>query len=152
MSNLLPEQKTKFTANESLDKKWILVDAKDQILGRLAGRIAHRLRGKHRTDFAPHTDNGDFVVVINSRHIRTSGNKMDQKIYYRHSHYPGGLKETLLKEVMVKDPTFALKKAVQRMLPSGPMGRKMLSHLKVYADAEHDHKSQKPEPWDIQFK
>jgi large subunit ribosomal protein L13 len=152
MSNLLPGQGTTYIKNEEMKKNWILVDAKDQVLGRLAGRIAHRLRGKHRPDFAPHQDNGDFVVVINARHIVTTGAKMDQKKYYKHSHYPGGLKITLLKEAMAKDPSFAVKKAVQRMLPSGPMGRKLLGNLRVYADAEHEQKSQKPELWNIQYK
>ncbi|MDH5656459.1 MAG: 50S ribosomal protein L13 [Spirochaetia bacterium] len=152
MSNLMPGQGTTYVKNEEIKKDWILVDAKDQVLGRLAGRIAHRLRGKHKPDYTPYQDNGDFVVVINARHIVTTGSKMDQKVYYKHSHYPGGLKETLLKDAMIKDPTFAIKKAVQRMLPSGPMGRKLLGNLRVYADADHGHNSQKPELWNIQYK
>ncbi|MBI3395260.1 MAG: 50S ribosomal protein L13 [Spirochaetia bacterium] len=107
MSNLLPSQRTYFANPSTLKKEWILIDARDQVLGRLAARIAHRARGKHRVDYAPHMDVGDNVVVINARHIKVSGKKLEQKYYYEHSHYPGGLKETKLKTKMEKDPIYA---------------------------------------------
>jgi large subunit ribosomal protein L13 len=147
-SHLLPNQRTKYVRNEDIKKNWILIDAKDQILGRLASRIAYRARGKHRTDFSFHQDVGDHIVVINARHLKVTGQKMQQKLYYEHSNYPGGMKITALKDKMSKDPIYALKKAVQRMLPKGALGRKLLGHVKVYADAEHMHKSQNPTPVD----
>jgi len=152
MSILLPSQRTKFTANEKDAKNWILIDAKGEVLGRLAGRIAYRLRGKHRPDYAPHQNLGDYIVVINAKDIVVTGKKGEQKVYRKHSHYPGGLRTTVYNDMMEKDPTFALKKAVQRMLPSGPLGRKLLGNLRVYADENHQHKSQKPVVWDVKYK
>lgn len=143
--SLLPTQRTSFTPNEKIQKKWILLDAEDQILGRMASRIAHRLRGKHRADYSPHQDCGDGVVVINAEKVRITGRKLENKVYYKHSGYVGGLKTATLKEKMRKDPAFAVKKAVQRMLPKGPLGRKLLGHLKVYPGSGHPHKGQTPE-------
>ena len=152
MSNLLPAQKTTFTKNEEIKKDWLLVDAKEQILGRIATRIAFLLLGKHKTNYAPHQDTGDFVVVINAGKLRVTGNKMDQKLYHVHSNYPGGLKSTALGDKMVEDPTYALMMAVKRMLPKGALGRKLLTHVKIFAGEEHTHQAQKPKVWDIKFR
>lgn len=152
MSNLLAAQKTTMIPNEKIKKEWILVDAKDQILGRVASRIAYRVRGKHRVDFTPHQDIGDYVVVINAKHIKVTGKKLEKKIYHEHSQFPGGLRDTSLKAKMEKDPIYALKKAVQRMLPSGPLGRKLIGHVRFYADEKHEHASQKPKAWIPTFK
>jgi large subunit ribosomal protein L13 len=131
---------------EDIDRKWWVVDAADQPLGRIASKIAHILRGKHRPDFTPHIDNGDFVVVINAEKIRLSGDKIDQKFWYRHSAYPGGLKATPYRKVLVERPELPIEKAVKGMLPKSPLGRKMSRKLKVYAGPIHPHTAQRPEP------
>lgn len=141
---ILENQKTPVTKDKEIVKAWTIVDAKDQILGRIASRVAHLIRGKHRPDFSPNQDIGDFVIVINARHIKTTGRKMEQKMYRHHSRHPGGLKEFNLKTTLQRSPTLAMEKAVKRMLPSGPLGRKLLANLKVFPDAEHTHKAQKP--------
>ncbi len=151
-SHLLPIQKTKFTRDEDIKQNWILIDASNQILGRLASFIVHRLQGKHRVDYSPHQTTGDFIVVINADKIKVSGKKESQKIYYRYSGYPGGLKKATFKEKMAKDPTVVLELAVKRMLPDGPRGRKLLKQLKIYAGSEHPHIAQKPQPIIINFK
>jgi large subunit ribosomal protein L13 len=143
-SHILPLQRTKFTRNEDIKKEWILVDAKDEILGRIASRIAYRLMGKHRPDYAPHQDTGDYVVVINAGQIAVTGNKLEAKKYYKHSNHPGGIKSFTLRQKLEIDPAYALRKAVQRMLPKGALGRKILDHVKIYPGAEHQHHSQKP--------
>jgi large subunit ribosomal protein L13 len=147
MSHLLPAQRTPLTSDSKVEKKWILVDAENQTLGRLAAQIAYRLRGKHRVDFSTHQDLGDFVVVVNAEKVRATGKKMDQKIYYKHSGYTGGLTETNLRDKLQKNPVSVMELAVRRMLPKGSLGRKMFRNLKVYAGAEHPHNSQNPEPW-----
>lgn len=147
MGSLLPSQRTTYTRNEEIKKQWILIDAEGLTLGRLASQIAFRLRGKHRVDFSPHQDIGDYVVVINAGKFKVSGNKLEQKKYYEHSLHPGGLKTTLLKDKLKKDPTYALEKAVWRMLPTGPLARKQLKNLKLFAGSEHGHNSQKPTVW-----
>ncbi|MCB1137846.1 MAG: 50S ribosomal protein L13 [Leptospiraceae bacterium] len=147
MSHLLPAQRTPLQADKDLNKKWILVDADGQNLGRLASQIAYRLRGKHRVDFSPHQDNGDFVVVVNAEKIKVTGKKMDQKIYHHHSGYTGGLTSMTLREKLDRNPVTALELAVRRMLPKGSLGRKMFRNLKVYTGAEHPHQSQQPESW-----
>lgn len=152
MSNLLPRQGTKFTSEQDIKKDWILVDAREQVLGRLAGRIVHRLRGKHRTDYAPHQNVGDHVVIVNARHVKVSGTKMTDKTYYHHSRFPGGLRADSLAYKMEHDPTYALKKAVQRMLPKGSMGRKLLGQLYIYADDKHPHQAQQPTVWEPRYK
>jgi large subunit ribosomal protein L13 len=152
MSNLLSSQRTTFKKDEAADKKWILIDAKGQILGRLASRIAYRIRGKHRTDFSPHQDLGDYVVVINAKDMVITGDKDMQKEYRHHTGYKGHLKSMIYRDAMKKDPTFVLTKAVKRMLPSGPLGRKQLANLRVYAGPDHEHKSQKPESIEINYK
>ena len=135
-----------FMANPAtVDRKWYVVDATDLTLGRMASEIAKVLRGKNKAIFTPHEDTGDYVVVINAEKIKVTGKKMDQKIYYHHSDYIGGMKETPLKEKLAKKPTQVTELAVKGMLPKGPLGRKMLTKLFVYAGSEHPHIAQKPE-------
>lgn len=128
-----------------IQHNWILVDADGQVLGRLATRIATILHGKHKPTFTPHVDGGDHVVVINADKIRLTGKKLDQKIYYRHSQYPGGLRSTVYRILMDKRPELALNLAVRRMLPKNSLGRKMLGKMHVYTGPEHPHEAQKPE-------
>ena len=147
MSNILTNQKTRFTTNEEIVKQWLLIDAKGQNLGRLASQIAYRLRGKHLVNYAPHQDIGDNIVVINSKHVIVSGNKAKNKIYYKHSGYVGNMKIIRFDEMMAKKPTEALKLAVKRMLPHGPLGKKLLGNLKIYSENEHPHNAQKLSLW-----
>ncbi|NNM81181.1 MAG: 50S ribosomal protein L13 [Burkholderiales bacterium] len=128
---------------------WIVVDATDQVLGRLASQIAHRLRGKHKAIYTPHVDTGDFVVVINADKLRVTGNKSDDKIYYRHSGYPGGIYATSFSKMHARFPSRVLQKAVKGMLPKGPLGYAMLRKLKVYAGPQHPHTAQQPKLLDI---
>ena len=132
-----------------LTHKWYLVDAKDKVLGRLATEIASRLRGKHKAEFAPHMDNGDFIIVINADQIKVTGNKISQKVYYRHTGHIGGLKETTLQEMLNKKPEDVIVKAVRGMLPKSALGYQLITKLKVYPGAEHPHQAQKPEVLDI---
>lgn len=131
---------------EHINHQWFLVDARNKILGRLAAQIAHRLHGKHKPEFAPYMDNGDYIVVINCEQIKVTGNKQEQKKYYRHSGYVGGLKETTLKILFEKKPAEVLIHAVRGMLPKNRLGRAMLKKLKVYAGSEHRHIAQQPIP------
>jgi large subunit ribosomal protein L13 len=128
---------------------WLLVDAADKILGRLASQIAARLRGKHKAIYTPHVDTGDFVVVVNADKLRVTGNKAQDKMYYRHSTYPGGLYETNFLKLQQRHPQRVLQKAVRGMLPKGPLGYAMLSKLKVYGGATHPHSAQQPKPIDL---
>jgi len=137
--------KTFMAKEEEVDKKWYLVDAEGQVLGRLASEIARRLRGKHKAIFTPHNDTGDFVVVVNADKVRLTGRKMDQKVYYRYSGYIGGLKETVAKTLLAKKPTDMLMIAVRGMLPKNSLGRRQLKKLKLYAGDQHPHSAQKPE-------
>lgn len=137
--------KTYSTKPTDIERKWFVVDAQGQTLGRMAARIAHILKGKHKPEYVPHMDVGDFVIVINADKIHVTGRKMDQKMYYRHSGYPGGLTETTLRDQMVKHPTRAVEAAVRGMLPKNRLGRKMFGKLKVYAGPEHPHAAQTPE-------
>jgi len=134
-----------------VEKKWIVVDAKDAVVGRLATFIAMRLRGKHRPDYTPHVDCGDFVVVINADKVKFTGKKLDDKVYYRHTGHPGGIKDTTPRKVLGGQfPERVLNKAVERMLPKeSPLARKQLTHLLVYAGAEHPHQAQSPEVIDF---
>jgi len=141
--------KTYTPTPKDIDRKWFVVDANDKILGRLASQIAHRLRGKHKPEFAPHMDNGDFIIVVNAEKIKVTGNKLKGKKYYRHSGYVGGLKTTTLGDVLQKKPEFAILNAVKGMLPKNSLGRAMLTKLKVYAGSEHPHKAQLPQPLEI---
>jgi large subunit ribosomal protein L13 len=137
--------KTYLAPVREIEKKWYVVDAKDKILGRLASEIAFRLRGKHKPTFSPFIDNGDFIIVTNAEHIRLTGSKWDDKVYYRHTGYMGGLKETTAKEMLAKRPTNLIMEAVKGMLPKNKMGRAQLKKLKVYTGTEHPHEAQQPE-------
>ena len=130
-------------------RDWLLVDGADKVLGRLAADIAVRLRGKHKPEFTPHVDTGDFVVVVNASQIRVTGNKGLDKTYYRHTGYPGGIRETNFDKMQARFPGRALEKAVKGMLPKGPLGYAMIKKLKVYGDADHPHAAQQPKPLDI---
>ena len=135
-----------FMANpDKLDRKWYVVDAAGCTLGRLSSEVASVLRGKNKTCFTPHVDCGDYVIVVNADKIKVSGKKLDQKIYYHHSDYVGGMKETTLKELLAKKPERVIEFAVKGMLPKGPLGRKMYTKLHVYAGPDHNHVAQKPE-------
>ncbi len=135
-----------FMANpDKLDRKWYVVDAAGCTLGRLSSEVASVLRGKNKTCFTPHVDCGDYVIVVNADKIKVSGKKLDQKIYYHHSDYVGGMKETTLKELLAKKPERVIEFAVKGMLPKGPLGRKMYTKLHVYAGPDHNHAAQKPE-------
>ena len=130
---------------DKIERKWNVVDAEGCTLGRLASGVASVLRGKNKPQFTPHVDTGDYVIVVNADKIKVTGKKMDQKIYYNHSDYVGGMKETTLKEMMAKKPEKVVELAVKGMLPKGPLGREMYTKLFVYAGPEHKHAAQKPE-------
>lgn len=134
-----------------IDRKWYVVNAQNQILGRFASQIANRLRGKYKPEFSPHMDNGDFIVVINCEKIRVTGHKMQEKMYYRHSGWVGGLKETNLATLLAKHPTRVITHAVRGMLPKNKLGRAMLKKLKVYVGPNHPHEAQKPEPLKLPY-
>lgn len=136
--------KTYFATNETIKNDWYVVDATDKVLGRLASQIAKVLRGKHKPEYTPHADAGDYVVVINAEKIKVTGTKGQDKIYYRHTGFPGGLKETTFDKLQAKDATRAIEIAVKGMLPKNPLGRDMLSKLKVYVGSEHPHTAQQP--------
>ena len=129
-----------------LERRWYLVDAEGQTLGRLATHIAETLRGKRKPQYTPHVDTGDFVVVVNAEKVAVTGKKLDDKIYYRHSGYPGGLKERTLREELDRRPTEVIRKAVRGMLPRTRLGRAQIRKLKIYAGPEHPHDAQRPEP------
>ena len=130
---------------DKIERKWYVVDAADCTLGRLASEVAKSLRGKNKPQFTPHIDTGDYVIIVNAEKIKVTGKKLDQKVYYHHSGYVGGMKETTLKEMLAKKPEKVLELAVKGMLPKGPLGRSMLKKLFVYAGPEHKHEAQKPE-------
>lgn len=133
-----------------VEKKWLIVDAKDVILGRLASVVAFRLRGKHKPTFTPHMDCGDNVIVINAKEVRLTGNKRDGDIFYWHTGYPGGIKERTKGEILEgKHPERVVEKAIERMIASGPLGRQIMSNLRVYPGAEHPHEAQSPEVLDV---
>ncbi|PID43037.1 MAG: 50S ribosomal protein L13 [Proteobacteria bacterium] len=136
--------KTYIAPVHEIEKKWYVVDARDKILGRLATEIAFRLRGKHKPTFSPFIDNGDFIIVTNADQVQLTGKKWNDKKYYRHTGYMGGIKETTAKELLEKNPTDLLVKAVKGMLPKNKMGRAQLKKLKVYAGSEHPHEAQQP--------
>ena len=129
----------------TVERKWYIVDADGMTLGRLASQVAAVLRGKNKPIFTPNCDTGDHVVIINASKVVLSGKKLDQKFYYHHSGFPGGLKETSYRKLMAEKPEFAVKHAVIGMLPKGPLGRQMAKKLRVYAGSEHEHEAQKPE-------
>ena len=137
--------KTYMASPATIERKWYVVDATGYTLGRLASEVAKVLRGKNKAVFTPHIDTGDYVIVVNADKIKVTGKKLDQKIYYRHSDYVGGMKETTLREMMAKKPEKVVELAVKGMLPKGPLGRQMYTKLHVYAGPEHNHQAQKPE-------
>ena len=130
---------------QTVERKWYVVDAEGMVLGRLASQVANILRGKHKPIYTPHVDTGDHVIVVNADKIILTGKKLDQKIYYHHSGYVGGLKETKYRNLMADKPEFALRHAVVGMLPKSPLGRKMATKMHVYSGAEHEHAAQQPE-------
>ena len=141
--------KTYHTPVKEIERKWFVVDAENKVLGRLASEIATRLRGKHKPNFSTHMDVGDFIVVVNAEKVKLTGNKLDDKIYYRQSGWIGGLTEMTAKEVLAKKPTELLKMAVKGMLSKNTLGRAQLKKLKIYTGTEHPHAAQKPEMLEI---
>jgi large subunit ribosomal protein L13 len=141
--------KTYHTPVQEIERKWFVVDAEDKVLGRLASEIATRLRGKHKPNFSAHMDVGDFIVVVNAEKVRLTGNKLDDKTYYHHSGYMGGLTERSAREVLEKKPTELLRMAVKGMLSKNSLGRKQLKKLKIYTGGEHPHAAQQPEMLEI---
>jgi large subunit ribosomal protein L13 len=137
--------KTYMPNSQNVDRKWYVVDAEGQTLGRLCSEVAKVLRGKNKPIFTPHADCGDYVIVINAEKINVTGKKLDQKIYYHHSDYVGGMKETKLKDMLIKHPERVIELGVKGMLPKGPLGRQMYKKLFVYAGADHKHEAQQPE-------
>jgi large subunit ribosomal protein L13 len=131
---------------DAIERRWYLVDAEGQTLGRLATRVADTLRGKRKPEYTPHVDTGDFVVVVNAEKVAVTGKKLEQKMYYRHSGYPGGLRARPLSDELERRPTEVIRKAVKGMLPRNRLARQQLTKLKVYAGPEHPHEAQKPEP------
>jgi len=141
-----------FMASPStIERKWYVVDATGHTLGRLASEIASILRGKNKPTYTQHIDTGDYVIVVNADKIQVTGKKLDQKVYYNHSDYVGGMKETTLREKMAKKPEDVIYLAVKGMLPKGPLGREMITKLHVYAGADHKHQAQKPEVLEIKY-
>ena len=141
--------KTFSAKGHEVQRDWFVVDATDKILGRVASEVALRLRGKHKPEFTPHVDTGDFIVVVNAAKLRVTGTKALNKIYYRHTGYPSGIYETNFQKMQARFPGRALEKAVKGMLPKGPLGYAMIKKLKVYADATHPHAAQQPQVLDI---
>ncbi len=139
-----------FSANpDKVKRDWFLVDADNKVLGRLAAEIAHRLRGKHKPEFTPHVDTGDYIVVVNAEKVVLTGNKADDKKYYRHTGYPGGIKQTSFKEMIQKHPARVIETAVKGMLPRNNLGRAMFAKLKVYTGEQHGHQAQQPRVLEI---
>ncbi len=132
-----------------VQRQWFVVDAQGKVLGRLASRIAAILRGKHKPTFTPHVDGGDFVVVVNAEKVRLTGRKLQEKVYYWHTGYPGGIKSATAAQMLERKPEWVIQKAVQRMLPKNPLGRRMLKKLKVYRGPEHPHAAQQPKPLEL---
>lgn len=132
-----------------IERKWYVIDAKGKVLGRLASEVAKILRGKNKPIYTPHVDTGDHVIIINAEHVVLTGNKLDQKMYRKHSLYPGGLKETPYRKFMAQQPEKAVYEAIRGMLPHTSLGRKMLTKLRVYRGAEHEHEAQMPEPLEL---
>jgi large subunit ribosomal protein L13 len=141
--------KTYSAKQEDIERAWWVVDATDRTLGRLASEIAQVLRGKHKPTFTPHVDCGDYVVVVNAEKIRVTGQKLDQKMYYRHSGYPGGLKTINLRDQLAKRPERVIESAVRGMLPKNRLGRRIRAKLKVYAGPDHPHVAQNPQPYEL---
>lgn len=139
-----------FTAKpESVTRDWYVVDATGKTLGRIATEIASRLRGKHKPEYTPHVDTGDYIIVVNAEKVAVTGNKAQNKMYYSHTGFPGGIKEISFEKLIAKKPEMVLELAIKGMLPKGPLGRAMFRKLKVYAGAEHQHAAQQPQVLDI---
>ena len=138
--------KTLSARPQDVEHDWYVVDAENQTLGRLAAGVARRLRGKHKASYTPHVDTGDYIVVVNAEKVRVTGKKQTDKVYYRHSGYPGGIKAARFEEMIEKHPERVIEKAVKGMLPRNPLGRAVFRKLKVYAGAEHPHSAQQPKP------
>lgn len=134
---------------QTVKREWFVIDATDKILGRLATEVASLLRGKHKAEFTPHVDTGDYIVIVNAEKIRVTGNKEKDKTYYRHSGHPGGLKATTLEKMRIKAPERIIETAVKGMLPKNPLGRAMFRKLKVYAGPEHGHQAQQPQALEV---
>ena len=132
-----------------MKSEWYVIDAQDKVLGRVATEVARRLRGKHKPEYTPHVDTGDYIIVVNADKLRVTGNKNEDKIYYRHSGFPGGIYQRTFKEMQDKFPGRALEQAVKGMLPKGPLGYAMIRKLKVYAGSEHQHAAQQPKVLEI---
>ena len=141
--------KTYSARKEDVERQWVVIDARDQVLGRLATRVAHILRGKNKPVFTNHVDTGDFVIIVNAEKIRLTGNKLDAKVYYRHSGYPGGIKGITAREMLKRKPEQVIKTAVKGMLPKNRLGSSMITKLKVYAGPDHPHTAQLPEKLEI---
>ena len=135
----------------TIERKWYVVDATGYTLGRLSSEVAKVLRGKNKPIFTPHIDCGDYVIVVNADKVKVTGKKLDQKVYYNHSDYVGGMRETTLREMMAKKPEKVVELAVKGMLPKGPLGRQMIKKLHVYAGAEHNHAAQQPKALEIKY-
>ena len=148
-SQLKEIMKTFSAKTHEVKREWFVIDATDKVLGRVASEVAHRLRGKHKPEFTPHVDTGDYIVVINAGKLRVTGNKSLDKKYFRHTGYPGGIYETNFEKMQARFPGRALEKAVKGMLPKGPLGYAMIKKLKVYGDATHPHEAQQPRVLDI---
>lgn len=142
--------KTYVTKPHEVEREWFVVDAAGQTLGRMATQVAALLRGKHKPIFAPNVDVGDYVIVVNAEHIEVTGKKLDEKMYYRHSQYPGNLKKNTLRELLTTNPERVIELAVRGMLPKNRLGRKIIKKLKVYAGPEHPHEAQQPKPFELQ--
>lgn len=142
--------KTYVAKPHEVEKKWVLIDAKDVVLGRLASIVAMRLRGKHKATFTPHVDCGDNIIVINAKHVKLTGKKREDDIFYWHTGYPGGIKGRSKGQILDgKHPERVVTKAVERMIPEGPLGNRIMTNLRVYAEAEHPHEAQQPEVLDV---
>ncbi len=141
--------KTFSAKGESVKRDWFVVDATGKTLGRMSAEIASRLRGKHKPEYTPHVDTGDYIVVINAEQVRVTGTKAEDKMYYHHTGYPGGIKSISFKDQIQKAPQRTIETAVKGMLPKGPLGRAMLKKLKIYAGSEHPHTAQQPQPLNI---
>ena len=150
MKNSKIIKQTKSLNSKDVNKQWLLIDAEDVVLGRLASNVSKILRGKHKSNYTPHVDCGDNVIIINAEKVKLTGNKLDDKIYYRHTGYPGGIKSTNARKILEgKNPDRVIRLAVKRMIPKGPLGRKQLSNMKVYNGAEHPHEAQSPKVQNI---
>jgi large subunit ribosomal protein L13 len=141
--------KTYSAKAESVQRDWYVVDAEGKTLGRLAAEVASRLRGKHKPEYTPHVDTGDYIVVVNAGKVAVTGNKATKKIYYSHTEYPGGIKDISFEKLIEKAPERAIQSAVKGMLPRGPLGREMFRKLKIYAGSEHPHAAQQPQTLDL---